>query len=482
MKKLIAIALILIIRLICMADMLNPKDYGVLEAKTGTEVYAILSKVHNEAVKKGIGVTYEGVKQLYVEIPKTPVDIPLGSYTDFAGCEMTVKNDAVLTYLFGMKEASHPVELSKKNIDRGNFTKYKSLSSGLYIVSVEDENPWVAERRGFGEKVIRKDLFLVENGKSKSRPIAQYNNKNSNPKAVYYIATPEKKIVKNLKFVRLSESKQMIWLLRVQGINNLEIDNVEIDTPETDIIGDCAITILDSSNLTMNDVRINGTYSSTVRWGYGIMMNNTWNSTFRNMHCDAKWGVFGTNNTNLVHIYDSDLNRFDVHCYGRDIYCVNTVFRNLFNRVTSFYGVLSYEGCRFINFVPMNFDQSYSAYTPFDLVFRNCDIEADSKRPYLIWGGSLDRSGFSVRKELKTIVFPNIEIRNMTVSSPREIDKWWIYYMGSCQGLTKVKMESLTIDSLRLVNIREMVWSNCNLKTAKKLKKRLTASPALITN
>ena len=47
----------------------NPLDYGLYEAKTGTERYGVLLKCHQDPVNKNAKVTYAGVGSIEIEIP-----------------------------------------------------------------------------------------------------------------------------------------------------------------------------------------------------------------------------------------------------------------------------------------------------------------------------------------------------------------------------------------------------------------------------
>src|SRR5205085_4130431 len=60
--------------------------------------------------------------------------------------------------------------------------------------------------------------------------------------------------------------------------------------------------------------------------GYILQMDNVLNVTFRNLTWLNGWGATGTNNVKNWKIYDSSINRIDVHQSGGDIYCRNVNF------------------------------------------------------------------------------------------------------------------------------------------------------------
>lgn len=52
---------------------------------------------------------------------------------------------------------------------------------GQYLVIVEDETPWVKERRGYSYGHIRKDILYVNNGKVEGEVVSTYTSIDSSP-------------------------------------------------------------------------------------------------------------------------------------------------------------------------------------------------------------------------------------------------------------------------------------------------------------
>ena len=50
------------------ATSLNPISYGLRKVKDGKERFAIFMKCHNDAVKMGFDISYEGIDTLDLEI------------------------------------------------------------------------------------------------------------------------------------------------------------------------------------------------------------------------------------------------------------------------------------------------------------------------------------------------------------------------------------------------------------------------------
>lgn len=199
-------------------------------------------------------------------------------------------------------------------------------------------------------------------------------------------------------------------LTRVEYQNNVLIDNITINTPQnTDLYGDYVIRVYNSTNVTVRDVNINGTYSQTNQFGYGMNMLNDWNTHIIRLNATGKWGVFGTNNMNKVTLEDCNLNRFDIHCYGKDITIKDCTFNNMYNQFSSIYGTIRYENCYFKEHTPYLNETSYNSFTPFTLVMKNCVWEVSSygiPEALCVMGGLTGE--YNERLELNKRAYPNV--------------------------------------------------------------------------
>ena len=220
---------------------------------------------------------------------------------------------------------------------------------------------------------------------------------------------------KNLKFVRTDKSKHKTFLLAVENQANVELSNIHIITPESNKNDDAAIQITNSAMVELNDITIEGTYSQKNKWGYGVKLDNIYDLRIDRMYARANWGVFGTNNINKATLRNCDINRFDIHCYGRDVRCYNCKFTDLYNQFSSVYGDVYFENCTFTNFIPMLIESSYNAYTPFDLTFKSCTFNLTASKNYLMTLSGLEAAHNS-RPELSRKALPNITIKNCTVN------------------------------------------------------------------
>ena len=179
----------------------------------------------------------------------------------------------------------------------------------------------------------------------------------------------------------------------------------------------------------MNDICVNGTYSRTDKFGYGVGMVNIYRLTIKKMYARCNWGVFGSQSINNVVLKDCDINRFDIHCYGRDVKAVKCKFSNLYNQFSSVFGSISFEKCEFTNFIPFLIESSYNAYTPFDVKWKDCTFNLDDKHNYIMTLFGVPEQ-YNERPELRRKCLPNISITNCKVKLADNMNKWYLIHTG----------------------------------------------------
>ncbi len=449
----------------------TPLDFGLAEAETDSARYAVLYATHLQAQASGAKVSYDGLDTLAVEVTGSSLPIPLGRENDFGGLHLIVRNAAKTHCLFILADTLwERVELPPGSVDSGDFKRVGALADGSYMIVAEDLHPWVDNRAGYKYGAMRKDILLVSDGRALNRPISPYTTDSTLLAAKFHRADEAPKTISNLTITRDTSSSKKTYCFRIEGINNLKISNLTINTPDPKTMyADAAIDIANCTNLTLEDVRINGTYSQTNRYGYGICMDNVWNSTFVRLSARANWGVFGTNNLSNTTLRNCDINRFDIHCYGRDVFLYYCRFHDLYNQFSSLFGTLLFEECTFTRFVPVLFEPSYSAYTPFDLTFKNCTFEADASHYCLVSAGNLDGKR-NPRPELARKCWPNVTIQNLTVSVPQNVPKIILFKPKSQSSGPVGHISSIKIDGLRFLysdtsHLADFVISSINVSS-----------------
>ena len=432
------------------AASLNPISYGLSNAKDGKERFVVLMKCHNDAVKMGCSISYEGIDTLELEIPRNSESIPLPRCTDFAGVTIIVQNDYMPFYLFSSYTPSEDIDVGKDEIDIGNYSS-PSLQQGKSMLLLEDREPWVDNRRGFFYGVTRRDVVLVENGMATNQIVCKYNTQSSSPR-VKFISNPQSVVVKNLNFYRTSASTKITFPLIITGANGVEVTNVAIYTPQDNtMFGDAAVRIVHSANIILRDISIFGTYSHKNGYGYGINLENVYNVHIDKMYARARWGVFGTYNTNKVLLTDCDINRFDIHCYGKDVKSVRCKYFGFYNQFSSVYGNIEFYDCEFTDFIPVLLEPSFNAYTPFDLIFQGCTFNMSKKENYILTLAGLEEK-HNLRPELSRKAIPNITIKNSIVNLPQGVTQWYIIdtekvkYNKSFDYMSYIKINNLLVN------------------------------------
>lgn len=134
----------------------------------------------------------------------------------------------------------------------------------------------------------------------------------------------------------------------------------------------------------------------------------------------------GNNNVNVAHLKDCCINRFDIHCYGRDIDFENCTIFRLYNQYSSIYGKISYRNCVFDAAIPCLLTSSYNAYTPFDLFFENCIMKMTSLNDGIIYIMGIPKQE-NERFELAKKCLPNIKIDNCQIEFKEPLKECYIF-------------------------------------------------------
>lgn len=397
----------------------SPFDYGLREAEDGVGRYWALYNAHVAALEQGVTVNYDSIDTLELELPADFKTIPLGRHTDFDGLVLYVTNNVKHGALFSMSTASTPLELDKALVDGRQFDSVPELAEGWHLLVLNDKKPWT-ERRGYGYQQYRADIMVVEDGRGINAPIAPWNTDSTQLSASYINIDTAAKSFRNLTMHRTKNSTFKTYCLSVSGQYNVWIENIHVTTPKSKMIADGVFSVRNSARINFFDVTVDGTYSgygSTRDYGYAFSMNNVWFAHFQRVKAHGNWGVFGTNNMSNTQLFDCDLDRFDIHCYGRDAWLVRCTLRQRQTQFSSMFGTVAFDSCNFIDCIPVRIRSSYNAYTPFDIVMRDCTFELTPRYHSLVNVMLLDTAD-NPRPELKEKCWPNLNVINMTVVVP----------------------------------------------------------------
>lgn len=453
----------------------NPRNYGLNRAKTGEERYYVLLRAHQEAKRVGRGVTYKGIKRIDLTIPPNAKSIPLGQYTDFAGVTLNVLNNHNRVALFKLFNESKQIKIPPSIIDNGDFSRIPELNKGRYLLTVRDKNPWVKERIGYGYSFYRSDAMIVVDGIAQNRPVMPYDNRSSSPECFYCPVEDKTSIIENLKFIRDSKSTKIACLLDISMVENVRIDNITIYTPAGhDMYSDEIIKISNSYNIVLKNIYARGSYSQKDHYGYVFGANNVYGMKVINVDAFADWGVFGNNNIQNVILENCRLNRFDIHCYGRDIVCRKCKFEGLYNHFSSTYGEIRFEDCSFIDFLPYLNAGSYNAFVPVDVIFDRCKFYLSKDKNSIVRMSGLIEEVNS-RPELAVKCMPNVKIVDCKLDVIDDIDVWYVIHPGGIRYKEPIgHIDNIDVDIKMDDELaKKMVVIPKYVKTRKKLNLRI---------
>lgn len=435
------------------AAVINPIDYGLNQANDGESRYRVLLKCHHEAVRLSQAITYKGIDTIRITIPDDAEPIPLAVRNDFAGATIIITNNNFNFTLFRKEAIFEDIDITWSDITHGKLPK------GNYVIHVTDERPWVEQRTGFDYGYTRSDLLYVKNGKVKNNVISSYENEYSKPKFKRFQANKQKIIISNINIVRSEGNNFITNVLDLEQIDNVELKNIFITTPASSLYGDAAITLRNCTNISMSNIIIDGTYSQRNKYGYGIALKNVYNVKIDSLKGRGEWGVFGNYGVNTAILYNCDINRFDIHCYGRDIFFKKCTFRKLYNQFSSVYGTVCFKKCTFIDFTPVLLDPSYNAYTPFDVEIYNCTWYLTSKRNYMISAGDPYENA-SKRYELSIKNWPNVKVKKLKMINDKGVEYMYLFY---CEKQNDRKIAK--IGNLKQIELTKISLKNGSKKT-----------------
>lgn len=456
-KAYLVLILVLFAPHIMIGKGISPYDYGLKEARTGSERASVLYRTHMAAIDAGVSVDYSGIRSIDLEITRSFKSIPLDNGCDFQGVVFNVvnnyKNDIEL---FSFSQKSKDISVSATSIDKGTFIDYPELSKGYCLLIISDGNLWVDNRVGYSYGHIRRDVLLVKNGKSMNSVIAPYNNPESSPQCSYCSVSSIQKIMENLTINRTVGSKYRTTCIKLQNQNNVLIKRVTINTPKSDLSGDSAIKVQNCTNVTFEDVVINGTYSQKDKYGYGFSINNAWNTVFLRVNGNGEWGILGNNNMSDTILRNCQVNRFDIHCYGRNAYLADCVFdggeRGWYCGGSSIFGTIQYDRCTFTNCTPIAYGDSYKTAVGADIIFNDCVFNV-TKNKASVFSTSVLNKNLNPRKGLSQKNLPNIQINGMVINVPKGVDKVSLYGFGKGVSYTDEigYLSKVSLNNVRIV-------------------------------
>lgn len=441
------------------AALLSPLQFGLDTATSGESRFRALYRTHVEAQRRHADVDYRGVGNLDLTIPEEAQTIPLTAHTDFCGITLTVTDHVRDFTLFALAGEAQEVAVPQSMLDGDDFTSIPQLATGRKMLLLQDKAPWTKRAgKGFDYLCYRSDIVYLVEGKAVCRPTCPYGDSSSTRPLCRVAAgndpaTPL--FIRNVTVRRAKGNEFKAYCFRVSCCDNVELSNITIVTPrDKKKIADAAISLQDCAHVSMRNVLIDGTYSQEHEYGYGIAMNNVWQSSFTNVtsrHCG--WGVFGTNNVADVCLDSCEVNRFDIHCYGRNVTLRHTLFSDVRVPFGSVYGDILYDSCTFYHSVPLYIRPRYNAHVPFNVTMRHCTFVTSvaRQRNKILDMGYLNPEQNS-RPELSRKCWPNVRIEDMTVRMGPGVRRLYLFRIegGAHDTVPLSHCQHIVIDGFRI--------------------------------
>lgn len=420
-------------------------------------------------------------------IPSDGNFIQLPPQVDFKGWTIIAENHKyngtayVKCPLFSIEKWSNEQKtdfhLTKADVDRGNYRMCPELCSGRKLLVLTDQKEWTyrTDTNDTGP-FLRHDIIALNDGVPENKPIAPWDTPSTALSYYYHDANDVPVVIENLNFKRysnVSNDYDIAKLIRIDGKYDVTFRNITVEfVPNSGNInrtGDSCFEIYNSAHVKFKDITVNGTYSATNAYGYAFYLDNVYNLSFHNVTATGLWGVIGTKSLNRTYLKDCTMNRFDIHCYGRDVKCMYCTFENNLINVRrscdygSMYGTLHYEKCIFNQVVPVFLPNSYHTYTGFDFVMTDCIIVyPDNSSPtnpglydVIICAGIVGNPLQPQRPELQKTNWPNVHINNLK-----------LHGFGSNSALTLFKLNDIpvnpsenTIGYISQATVRYGIWT-----------------------
>ena len=322
-----------------------------------------------------------------------------------------------------------------------------------------DSTPWVRNREDHTYGHYRKELLRVRGLRSSDTPVLPYQGTASRPVIRGRRIEEEKVFFGNITLLRDSASTARVYLTDIENCVGVTMKNVTVVTPESTLNDDCIIKIYNCADVWIDSVTLMGSYSHKDHSGYGLLMDNLRDTRVSHLFARSEWGIFGTNNMCNTTMEDCDFDRFDIHCYGRDVAFKNCRQQNSYNQFSSVVGNISFDNCRFDNFTPVLIEDSYNAYTHFTLSMKRCDWHLTKDNHTLMKAGRINPA-MAGREELdNNVSLPDVEIDSITLGYDKEVKELMLFqYTGRKQnapiaGIQHIILHNVIFEGAKPLNI-----------------------------
>ena len=406
---------------------INPIHFGIIPNNSTEQIqkdnWDALYRVFWYANSLDVNVDWTLFNNLnvYINIYKdSQIQLNEGKTYDFCECNFIVINTTNVNYSFLYINKSFKfqqiIDLKSVNFDNTDLSALFDTNK-KYLVQFIDDNIWTP-RTGYDTNHTRKDITIVNAGMATTLPCYSYMTASTSLRVLYREITNNPTKILNLKLHRRNGPTKFKFI-QIEGIANLILQNIFIYTENsTTLSNDVCINIINCSKVNLDNITIENLYEADKTYAYGIALDNC-SMLFINKFnsYNNNWGITGNNNLNQVYVSNSHINRFDVHCYGKNITFDNCVFYKLYNQFSSVFGSIVFNSCSFINHEPILIEGSYNAYTDFKIIFNDCNFNGIGDSYHLVRTHQLyELTAYNNRPELAQRYLPYIEVNNCTTN------------------------------------------------------------------
>lgn len=428
----------------------NDKDSNVYNYKS-------IFYTYKNANKLECNVKWEDVNKVEMEIPNGFPYITLTQNNDFCNTSFIVTNKSHKECIFKLEKSNDfvQIDIDKTTLGGSDYSQYTYFDNGTYLLSIYDQNIWTHRTDSADDSdFYRKDLIVIKDNTALNLPCFTYNTESSLPYCKYRKISENRFTFKNIN-ITCKDCQYVTNILVISGILDIDIDNVKIEIADNnqDLSHGVLFSFLDCANLNISNTSVYGTYDN-YGFAYGFHLQNCTNINIDNLTTINKnWGVFGTQCLNNVKVSNSNINRFDIHCYGKDITINNCSFKHKYNSISGIFGNVVYNNCQFEYQVPLVYDNSYHVFSPFNLILNNCTFVLNNK-DFCVFSMSSSDVTIYDRDEIKEFCLPNICINNLYIKKYDYYDKEGrvvLYKTGYnkdivAKYISNVKIDGVTTD------------------------------------
>lgn len=418
--------------------------------------YSLLQNLYRSIYNNKYNIIWD-IESIYLDIAETnAIELKPNKIYDFNNTDIYVKGNKFY-YLFDLDNTEN-IDTSYKKIEDAIKDDFFKNNQGL--IHIEDKTPFY-KRPGYEYFVYRKDMLLVQNNVLINTPILDYDNDDETDAEIKFIKL-KSTTIKNANFIRYRENDNFPFILKINYIYNLNIENITVNSLNIyKSVDDEIININNSYNININNYTVNGTYSGIIGqggYGYCMLFTNCTNVVLNNFNCNSNWHTFGNNSINNISIYNSRLNGFDCHSYGKDFYFKNCIFTNEYMAKPTL-GYLIYENCKFINTRLINAGDTRICNFKIIIKVINCEINNTN---LLFFFSNLNYEG-TRRKILNKNELPDIELINTKINL-ENIDKFYFCNFtnnsNKYNGTLNISINGLTFNSNNINNVIYINSSN----------------------